>query len=401
MTASAVQCSNVLTARWSATVDGGETTAFSGAAVWPLLAYLAGAADGEARRELEAAVGVDSVDAANAAGELIAVLGSSAAVRAGISVWTAALIELSAWWTEAVPADAQGRLGSDRNESQAAIDSWVRRRSASMIERLPFSITEESLVLLAAVLAAKTSWEVPFEGTMLIPGPGSWAGRRLAGLHRSTPDLDDLSVVRTRLGTVTMVTVSGHDDLVVELVLGEEGREANEVLAAALDALTSGQPRKPGSHLDDRDGAPGVTVGVAAFLEEPRLLVDVPRFSVSAEHDLLAYRDLFGLEAATDTRVGHFPGMSIYPLAIGAARQGIAATFTEEGFEAAAVTAVSAVAGGMPLRRPKTILVSFDRPFAFVARLRSSGLVLLAGWVGDAEDFRWPPDQAVEVPTRS
>jgi hypothetical protein len=34
-----------------------------------------------------------------------------------------------------------------------------------------------------------------------------------------------------------------------------------------------------------------------------------------------------------------------------------------------------------------SLFVYFSRPFAFVATLRSSGLVLLAGWVADVEDF--------------
>jgi serine protease inhibitor len=82
--------------------------------------------------------------------------------------------------------------------------------------------------------------------------------------------------------------------------------------------------------------------------------------------------------------------MSSYPLAVQGANQGITASFTAEGFEAAAITSIDMAAGGVPPINPRSLSVSFDRPFAFVARLRSSGLVLVAGWVADVENFRWP-----------
>jgi serine protease inhibitor len=115
----------------------------------------------------------------------------------------------------------------------------------------------------------------------------------------------------------------------------------------------------------------------------------VPRFSVTAEHDLLAHPEVFGLGAVTDATRGHFPLLSTFPFAVQAAKQVMAASFTELGFEAAAVTYAALTAGGVPPLRPHSIGVCFDRPFGFVARLRSSGLVLAAGWVAEPEAYRF------------
>jgi serine protease inhibitor len=392
----AVEGSNALTARWSAAAADGGSTALSGAAVWPLLAYLGAAAAGKARDELEAALGVDARDAAASATELIGELERSPAVRTAVGVWTRAEVELSAWARRAVPAHARGSLAGDVAESQARIDTWVREQTGGLIDALPASISAETLLLLAAALTVRTSWETPFEPFMLIPDTGPWRNERLVGLSRSTPDRDDLEVVSTSAGELTVVTLEASHDVVVELVLGREDRRPHEVLHAAVEYANGGRPARPGSTLTEQDRAPGVTVGTWSFAEGPELCVLVPRFRVDATHDLLAHADVFGLEAATDRDRGHFPRLSDSPLAVGDARQGITASFAELGFEAAAVTSIELRAGGVPPRRPQSILVGFDRPFAFVARLRSSGLVLLAGWVGKAERFPFDADALVE-----
>jgi hypothetical protein len=47
------------------------------------------------------------------------------------------------------------------------------------------------------------------------------------------------------------------------------------------------------------------------------------------------------------------------------------------------VTRIEAVVGGAPPRESRSISVTFDRPLPL-----SSDLVLLAGWVADAEDYQ-------------
>ena len=386
----AVERINELTTRWAARVLNGASTVFSGAAVWPLLAYLAAAADGAARRELAEAVGLDGDEAATTARAFLRELAQSPAVRSAVGVWTREPVELTPWWRATVPTDMQARLGATPSASQALVDEWVRERTCGSIHALPVSVTGETLALLAAALSLKTTWQVPFETTMLMSRGGAWAGRDLDGLKRSTRDRDEVRVLDTDAGAVTVLSVEAQEGIVVELVLGEDGRPADAVLGAALTARAC--RATPGSKLRMDDGAPGVIVGVHDFEPGPRLDVALPRFSVATGHDLLAHSDLFGLEAATDRATGHFPRMSTFPLAVHDARQVVRASFGELGFEAAAVTAVEFLVAGIPPRQPDIVLVHFDRPFGFVARLRPSNLVLFAGWVADVADYhgnRW------------
>jgi hypothetical protein len=199
-------------------------------------------------------------------------------------------------------------------------------------------------------------------------------------------------VVDTPSGPVTLLAVHGQHDVTVYLALGEADRPAADVLVAALDAVDGRHPGRPGSTLREADPAPGVTMGVFDF-DGPRLYATVPRFSVTATHDLLASGEVFGLSAVTDRRRGHFPLLSGYPLAVQQARQDLTASFTERGFKAAAVTTIAFAAGGVPPWQPHSLMVDFSRPFAVVAMLRSCGLVLLAGWVADVENVTSELDQ--------
>ncbi|MYU17464.1 hypothetical protein GTZ78_43955, partial [Streptomyces sp. SID8361] len=56
--ATAVRAVNAMTARWARAAVTDEGTVLAAAGVWPLLALLAGGADGPVRQELEGALGV-------------------------------------------------------------------------------------------------------------------------------------------------------------------------------------------------------------------------------------------------------------------------------------------------------------------------------------------------------
>jgi serine protease inhibitor len=78
--------------------------------------------------------------------------------------------------------------------------------------------------------------------------------------------------------------------------------------------------------------------------------------------------------------------MSDTPLAVGAACQELTASFTAQGFVAAAVTRFEMRVGSAMQEEWRDDLgIVFDRPFAFTARHRPTGLVLVAGWVTEPD----------------
>ncbi|WFB06665.1 hypothetical protein LRS74_06120 [Streptomyces sp. LX-29] len=388
---------NELTGWWarSAVPKAAEGTVFSAAGVWPLLALLAGGADGRARGELHGALSIAGADSASARGrELIEALGAMEGVAAATGLWTRAeRVPLRPVWAAALPPGVHADLTGDLDRDRAALDAWATRHTDGQITGLPVPLTADTLLVLAGALLLRTRWTRPFGEGRLEPDDGPWRGRRLTGLYRSGPDLDLLRVAPdTPAGPLTLAEVAGDNGLEVRLVRGAAGVPGGEVLQAAVAVLEGEHPALPGSALPYGEPAPGVRVVEATSWEDrPTLNLATVRFTVRAEHDLLDSAGLFGLRTATDPGRGHFPGISPTPLAVTSARQSMTAGFTATGFEAAAVTSVGMGLGGVPRQRSKQVGARFDQPFGFLARHRASGLILAAGWVTD-------PDKAPNRP---
>ncbi len=398
-TIAAVAATNRLTAAWARQVAAdagpgpidGDGFALSGVGVWIILALLASAADGRARDELTAAVGLDAGDAADAAVALVADVDAMAAVRNALGVWLAADVVPTRWWRSTVPAEVWGHLHDDPAEDQPRLDEWVREHTDGLIERLPIELRRDVRLLIVHALTVDATWRAPFVDTM-IRGVGPWADRWFSALSRRSAAWEDLVVVDTASGPLTMLAVESDGDVVVHLAMAADDMPAVEVIDRAMTALAGGHPRRTGVELADPQGLGGGDAAIGPGLVwrdsiVAQLVQVVPRFTVSTKHDLLARADLFGLAASKDDSQGHFPGISESPLAISDAGQDITASFTEHGFQAAALTVLAAQAGAMiPTFQARSLVVSFDRPFAFIATSKATGLHLVVGWVAAPDE---------------
>jgi hypothetical protein len=245
---------------------------------------------------------------------------------------------------------------------------------------MPIQVTPDLMLVLASALSLRTTWASPFKELVRRFHDGPWAGGSWRWLERVDRDLD---AVR-RYDDLTTITVVGDAD--VDVLLGIGSREASQadVLASLLQPRGEGVP---GSRLVEQgepgtEVGPGLRVGLTTAMM-PDLKLSLPSFSVEAEHDLLALREVFGLGAVTTDpgARGHFSAISPTPLAVGQAKQKVLARFFATGFEAAAVTAVGLMRTSMPTQEARRLEVTLDRPFGFVAVLRESGLPIVAGWV--------------------
>ncbi|MEU3526957.1 serpin family protein [Streptomyces sp. NPDC038707] len=378
-----------MTARWAQALT--EGTVFSAPGVWPLLAFLADGAAGPARAELSGALGVPAGQAAGAARELLSALASVSGLDAALGLWTHQELDLREEWRAGLPAGTHGRFGDDLVTARERLDAWAAERTGGLVERMPVRLTRRTRMVLASALALRTRWRQPFTELPLRPESGPWRDRALRGLHRRSVRPDRVGVTDTSGGFVTALTVPGDNGVDVHLVLGEERMTPGQVLAAGVGIVERGLPLTAGGALPHGHVGPGLHVEQQpAVTPEPRTLdVRTVAYEVRADHDLLALAGLFGLTTAMDTRVGHFPGMSALPLAVGEARQSAVAQFGALGFRAAAVTAIPMAAAGLPDFRYETTVVRvvFDRPFGFLAADRASRLVLAAGWVTDPAPY--------------
>ncbi|WOX12326.1 serpin family protein [Streptomyces sp. N50] len=376
---------NALTARWAGVVDGG--TVVSAAGVWPLLALLADGAGGTARAELADVVGMPAEQSAAAARELLGGLAAMRGVDSALGLWTKRTLELREPWAAGLPAEAHGVLTGDLDADRTALDAWAAKRTGGLIERMPVALTDATELVLASALALRTEWLRPFEEVPM--ESAYWSDRVPLGLFRSTAVLDRIGVADTPDGHVTRLKVLGKSAVDVHLLLGEEGMTSGQVLGAGVGILDGRHPVVPGEQLPYGEPGPGLSVTKERRTspQPPSLDVTTAAYDMSARHDLLALHRLFGLTTARDASRGHFPGISEFPLAIGSAEQSTTARFGALGFRAAAVTAVDAIATGVPDLRHVTTTVTarFDRPFAFLALHRHSRLVLAAGWVTEPD----------------
>ncbi|MEV6753728.1 serpin family protein [Streptomyces sp. NPDC051214] len=388
-----VRAVNRLTARWADTAPAHSGTVFSAAGVWPLLAFLAAGAHGEARSELTEAVGLPADHAAGAGRHMLASVDAMRGVDAAIGLWTKRTLELREQWSADLPLAALGVLTGDSRADAAALDAWASKRTGGQIDRMPLRPDDDAEFVLASALALRTEWFRPFTEGALWPESGPWSGRELASLYRTTSLLDRVGVAETPAGPVTELKVIGDTGVDVHLLLGEERMSPGQVLGAGVDILARTRAVLPGPRLPYGDVGPGLSVRkVRCTRPMPSALnVTTVPFTLSARHDLLAHSPLFGLTTATtDTADGHFSGISPLPLTVRKGAQAATATFGALGFRAAAVTAFEACASGIPEERYLTTDVDavFDRPFGFLAVHRTSRLVLAAGWVADPEPFR-------------
>lgn len=337
-----------------------------------MLALLASAATDGARTELSAAIGRPAESAQAEAIELIQIIDKAEAASAALGLWLDPEFTIrDKQWAAGLPAGVVGSI-----PGQAALDDWTRTHTRGLIDRFPLQLTADDKLVLATALAVKTRWRNLFQ-----PGTLTWNSRRIDGLTRTTGDLDDIALL---YGTtaVTRAVVVGVDDVDVHLLLGPPDADPADVLATGLGAVTGDVPTRSAAALPVGATADGLAMTSVPGARDT-VQLSLPPFDIRSSHNLCVPPERFGLTSAMDPHGGQFP--ALHPLLyVGRGAQDVLATFSHEGFEAAATTAFgmfAAAALTRPTRQARRLAVTFDRPFGFLAIHRPTGLALVAGWI--------------------
>jgi serine protease inhibitor len=389
LTEQSVRAANGLTARWAAALADEQTdakgTAFSGIGVWPLLGLLSAGADEQGRTELGSAFGLDADAASDAVRHVVDLFDRNGGLSLAMGLWQRSDVTIRKDWLDLLPPATRGVLSGDARADQAALDAWVREHTKGRLDRMPVLLTPSIVLLLASALTVDTKWNVPLKPSSG-PGVGAWANVTLPLLSRETLP-SDTWLVRTPGGPLTVTVLEGSDEIDVYLLLGEDGRGAASVLGDGLAALDSVRENGiPATAWSDGQDAPGRSVTTTwNTTGRAETWLECVAFELSAQHDLLKNANVFGLEHVA-ANAGGLPGISDTPVRVGEARQDVVAEFSAEGFKAAAVTVVSAMraAFARPTQEARRTTISYTRPHAFAAVHRASGLILVAGWVGQA-----------------
>jgi hypothetical protein len=382
---------------------------------WLLLALAGPACSGEDLRRLEEVLGADAGAAAGFAAELLA--DPHPVVHAAAAVWggngPTADARIASWQAGLPPQVDTGPV-----PGQADLDAWARRQTLGLIDRFPIENGRTLIWLLATALAARVSWERPFD---LAPasalGPASPWARTLTRVLRTphgpgngrVAGHDQFIATTDAAGEVAVHAASARDGLLVVSVAAALQVPAADVLSAAYDlgtALAAGRPVTRRSLFDLPLGeGPAWTITeeradtAAPGGREERCTAVLPAWSAHGTHEL------------TDPRLGFATVRhALDPIDPWQAKQAAMARYTRIGFEAGAVTVlavtVSAILGRPGVRR--TAELRFGHPFAVVAVAAGNaerqdghrpvphspwhGLPVFSAWVADPQDATAEPD---------
>jgi len=354
---------------------------------WLLLALCASPSEGTVLNET---LGCDPADAADLAAALLA--HPDPLVPAAAAVWYRAgrLTDVASRWLAGLPP--QVRTGP--LTSQADLDDWAKDGTFGLIERFPVTLDPSLYLLAATVLAARVSWERPFDvaPASALGRSSPWAGTLNRVLR--TPDgpgHEQFVAATQAAGDVAVQAARARGGLLVTSVAAAPGVPAGDVLAAAYDlapALAAGGPvaRRSLFDLPLGEGPLGTVTERAGPVKsasgrDERCTAVLPAWSARSEQDLSD--PSLGFAAAAQALAPGDPWQ---------ARQAAMARYSRVGFEAAAVSAMAvAMAATVPRAgQIRAAELRFGHPYAVVAVAAGEGpwhgLPVFSAWVAQPED---------------
>lgn len=358
--------------------------------LWLLLALIGPAAEGTARRDLEAVLGTTVDDAAGRAAALLS--DPHPAVSALAAVWDRELGAAFDDWVRTLPdVVARGPV-----PDQAQADAWAGAGSNGLINQFPLQLEELTRLVLASALATDIGWAQPLgttkelggafgkeistaltfrDGIQLIVETDA-AGLVAVAAPPSSSALDVFSVIGGPEVAPEDVDTAAHQ--VAAMLRGDE-RAARRV---PVEELVAGHAWTVTERRERRVGGPGVRAEWSSYL---------PAWSATSDHDLTTAP---GVPAVFDTLTG-FARPEDLPVEFGA-KQSAVASYTREGFKAAAVTAIGMAAGSVPQFHEvlvRRIEIRFNRPYAVLACADRSGgpaawrgVPVFSAWVTEPQE---------------
>jgi len=239
-------------------------------------------------------------------------------------------------------------------EVAAAIDAWVKEITKGMIpEILGGPLEKPSFVALNA-LHFKGKWKTPFDPKLTAPAPFTGADGKV----------EDVAMMRAPEAQRAYRTEKNF--IGVDLPFSDER-------FSLVVVTTTDKPLAAKDFARTADWLSG-----AGFAQRKGDLA-LPRFKVSGRFELLPTLDAMGLDKGRRLATaleGFGKGIALSQVV-----QRAAIEVDEEGAEAAAATAVIATRA---LEQDDSLHMVVDKPFVFALRDRASGMILVAGYVGQA-----------------
>ena len=341
-----------------------QTPAISYVGLWLMLARFAPVATGAHRARLAEVLGASCEDSATLAAGLLGAPHPTVAAALG------------AWARSPVAATLPVTL--DELPDQDGLDRWAAENTRGLIERFPLQIDPLAELVVASALVLQPRWTEPMS-------------------------TDDNGLLVLDGGLQTIVDTSAAGLVAVAKPFSEDGVDVVSVIAApdvsptdvwrAVDEVVAKLDAGALWHGESPGGVP--TDGHAWTVRETTETF-IGWNAPGGDDDYLWRSHLPPWSAAVDSELTAAPGVAELAAALREAApelngpiecvQAATAAYDENGFEAAAVTALAMPAGAPPFveRTISRVEVTFDRPHAVVAIARGGaweGVPLFHCWV--------------------
>uniref|UniRef100_UPI00358E2B4D pigment epithelium-derived factor-like n=1 Tax=Myxine glutinosa TaxID=7769 RepID=UPI00358E2B4D len=245
-------------------------------------------------------------------------------------------------------------LVADKKANIEMVNSWVAEKTENMIKNFLTDLSDRTDMLLVSAIYFKGLWKDPFKERLT----------ELRDFHldeKTTKKVDmmyspnmnikygDNDVLHCKIGIIPFV---GDISLMVFV----------PSIGANITALEASLNNRFLKNLEDT-------------LPIEKVRVSIPKFEITSKQDLMPVLDDLDLDDLF--RTPNLSGISLAPLAVTGALHKAVIKVSEEGVEAAASSAIEITLMAInPAFLPELLL---DRPFVFVIRNRSSGLVMFMG----------------------
>lgn len=348
------------------TLGASRAPVVSYAGLWLLLAHVAPVATDAAR--IANVLGLGPDEARRTAQRLLDAAHPTLAATFG--AW------LAQWATLSDPLP----VALDQLPGQAGLDRWARENTRGLIEAFPVTITADTMLVMASAVVLTPRWRHSLDTDrdgMLVLDDGLQA------------------IVETRsAGPVAVAKPFTEDGIDVVSVIAAEDVPAPDIWRAVDEVvaqLESGQlwdNDHPGDDLTDghawkvRDTVESFLAGEAPPDGTELWRSHLPRWSARCLTDMRNAPGVEQIAQALSARVAEPSEVTCV--------QSARADYDEDGFRAAAVTAMEMRVTGMPQftqRRIRRVQITFDRPHALIAIARGGpweGVPVFNAWVNPA-----------------
>ena len=241
------------------------------------------------------------------------------------------------------------------------VNGWVKKKTEGKIETILKELDPNSVCVLLNAIYFKGTWESSFEKKNTHDAPFQVSAKNQVTVPFMHQAIDLKFLDEKEFQAVSIPYKGGQLSMMVLLPKDAAGLAALEarMTTEKLHEWVTGLEKQP----------------------PHKILLDLPKYKLETDYDLVPYCQKLGMKDAFDERRGNFRGILEKDLHISQIVHKAFVEVNEEGTEAAAATAVEITP--LSIRIEDSVVFRADHPFLFLIRDDQTGSILFMGRMVD------------------